>query len=290
VTAEELWAALRRMPSGRAPGPDGIPLELYRKYWPACGEILLALFNAVGAVGAVPRGFLGGAIVVLHKKGDRTQPGNYRPITLLGADYRLLGRVLGARLTRVLGGVIDREQTGFLPGRHVGENVLALQLLPQLLRQQGRSAALVFLDVRRAYDTLRRPFLLSCLETMGAGPGFVGWVRLLLWDTRAVAVVNGHASAPVRFTAGVRQGCPLSPPLYLVAAQALLTWLKHEGHGLDLLPAGAPPPPLAAMVGLALRGRQRSRNQRRQERDPAGGPRPAACPRWRRRLRHAGRR
>ena len=80
-----------------------------------------------------PPGFNRGVISVIYKKGDPCSPANYRPITLLNTDYRLLSKVLANRLGSCLPGLIGPEQTAFLHGRHIGENAHLLQLLPHLL-------------------------------------------------------------------------------------------------------------------------------------------------------------
>ena len=116
-------------------------------------------------------------------------------------------------------------------------NVLFLRQLPHLMAQQGRSCLIAFLDMAKAYDTLDRDFLYEAMEAMGAGAGLLTWTKLLLSDTQAVAMVNGFRSRSVRMEAGVRQGCPLAPLLYLFAAQALLTWLQHQGVGISTSPS-----------------------------------------------------
>jgi hypothetical protein len=173
---------------------------------------------------------LDGVISSFHKPGDPSFPAHYRPITLLDTDYRTLARVLAARLIPVLGQVIEREQTAFLHHRRISDNVLLLQFLPEMFRSRWTYTTVVaFLDFYKAYDTLDRPFLMACLEALGVGGGFLAWVQRLLTGTRSAAMVNGRLSAYVPITGGVRQGCPLSPPLYLGPAQALLSWLKAQG-------------------------------------------------------------
>ena len=113
---------------------------------------------------------------------------------------------------------------------------MLLQLLPHLLRQQGRSAYAIFCDFRKAYDTVGRGFLLRIMEHLGIGPGFLAWAWLLLRDTRSKALVNGPVGAA--FEAGVRQGLSLPPLLYLFIGQALLCFLKARGVGIDILVAG----------------------------------------------------
>jgi hypothetical protein len=234
VTASEVAAALQRLPPGTAPGPDGLPVFAYRQHASSLAPILARVFSVVGASGAAPPELLRGAICFFYKKGDRADPANYRPITLLNADYRVLARALATRLGKVLAQAIDPSQCAFLPGRRMGEAVWLLQLLPYLMRKYDREAVLLFLDFAKAYDTVDRSFLFAVMEAVGAGDGMLLWARALLTNTAAVAVVNGYPSAPVRFEAGVRQGCPLSPLLYLFVGQALLAWLKQRQYGITV--------------------------------------------------------
>jgi hypothetical protein len=76
----------------------------------------------------------------------------------------------------------------------------------------------VYLDVEKAYDTVSRDFLFATMAEMGASPGMVAWARLLLCDTRASTHANGTESRTMLWHEGVRQGCPLSPLLYLFVA------------------------------------------------------------------------
>ena len=236
VTAQEAKTALLRLRPGTAPGPDGIPVVAYRHHAAALAPLLAAVFTALGAAraAAAPSDFLLGAISVFFKAGDAEDPANYRPITLLNADYRILARVLATRFGAVMGPAINPAQCAFLPRRRMGEAVWLLQLLPCLLRQRQREGLLVFLDFSKAYDTVDRAFLFQVMEAMGASTGMVAWASLLLSDTTAVSVVNGYVSPPEAFGAGVRQGCPLSPLLYLFISEALLAWLAAQGHGVDV--------------------------------------------------------
>jgi hypothetical protein len=207
---------------------------LYRRFKDSFLPVLARLYTAVGALGQLPAGFTEGLITILFKSGDRADPKCYRPITLLCTDYRLYAKVLALRLNPCLPDVIDREQTGFVPGRRVGENVMALQCLAQLLRRQGRWAVAVFCDFYKAYDTIDRAFLFAAMRELGVGEGFLSLVHLLLSDTRARATVNRWVSTPEVFAAGVRQGCPLAPLLYLFVAQALLRLLQSRGLGVQV--------------------------------------------------------
>ena len=142
--------------------------------------------------------------------------------------------MLGGRLGKLLPSIIEPSQTAFVAGRGIGENVLLIQSLAERLKQQNKTALWALCDFRKAYDTIDRDFLFAVVEELGLGAGFSRWVRLLLSDTKGAALVRGCLATPRRFKAGVRQGCPLSPYLYLLIGQALLCWLKERGIGMDL--------------------------------------------------------
>ncbi len=173
-----------------------------------------------------------GTIIYLHKAGDRTNPANYRPITLHNTDYRAFTRMLARRLCAALNPVIDRQQSAFLPGRHIGDGILGMQLLPRALAAERSSAVAVFCDFRKAYDTVDRDSLLRLMAALGVPAAFRRVLERLLDQTRAAASVNGVLSAWHYFLAGLCQGCPSSPPLYLFVGQALIRFLFARGLGI----------------------------------------------------------
>jgi hypothetical protein len=237
VTVAEVQAAITRTSRGKAPGLDGIPIEVWAAGDMVWAPLLARLFTAVGKKNLTPVGFLEG-VVSPHLKSAECDPtliSNYRPIQLLNADYRLLARVLASRFATAMSPSIGAEHTAFLPGRQIGDNIRLSQLVPAALAAQAQSGALVFLDVQKAYDTLDRQFLYACMEQHGASAGMLAWAQLLHTGTRARALINGVCSPFAEWQAGVRQGCPLAPVLFLFAAEALACWLRAQpGLGVSV--------------------------------------------------------
>jgi hypothetical protein len=130
VAEAEVLTALKHSPSGKAPGLDRIPVELYRRCKDVMAPLLANVYSAIGQTHSLPAGFLEGVITAIYKSGDVTQPVNYRPITLLNTDYRVLAKVLANRLLKCMGDVISPAQSAFLKGRSIGNNILLLQVLP----------------------------------------------------------------------------------------------------------------------------------------------------------------
>ena len=207
-------------------------MDLWRKYRALFAPLLAKLFGAIAAGDGLPPGFHDGNITMIFKAGDRTDPANYRPITLLNSDYRAYTRVLASRLGPVLSSVVDSHQTAFLPRRHIGENILLAQALPRALAHAKAGAVSVACDFRKAYDTVDRNFLYGAMRVMGCGPRFCQMVKDLLTRTKARVELNGFQSRWVACAVGVRQGCPLAPLLYLFVAQTMSCFLAYRGIGI----------------------------------------------------------
>jgi exonuclease III len=230
ITTEEVLAALATTRADASPGIDGISYSYWRVGDDVWAPLLAKLFSAMGATGVFTPGFTSGTITPLFKSGapDASRAVAYRPITLLPALYRVLTKVLAARFGAVLALSIGPEQCAYLPGRRIEDNINFTALLPAAMRAEGTCGAAVFLDIAKAYDTVDRPFLYRAMRAMGASDGMVHWTQLLLAHTPASVQANGVESRAHAFHAGVRQGCPLSPILYLFIGQALTSWLRAQ--------------------------------------------------------------
>ncbi|KAG1678505.1 hypothetical protein FOA52_014538 [Chlamydomonas sp. UWO 241] len=169
MPAEVRAAAMHSKP-GTAPGPDGILVDVWRKLGEPAFVLLAAVFTAVGASGETPPGFLDGVVALIYKAKDAADAANYRPLTMLGSDYRILAKVLATRWTPLLAAVVGPEQTAILAGRRISDNICLTQMLPGLLAANSAEgvgptgAALALLDFRKAYDTIDRGFLLAVIE------------------------------------------------------------------------------------------------------------------------------
>ena len=111
------------MASGKAPGVDGLPMEFYLKFWDALGADLVEVLNCCLSRGYLAKSRQRGVISLTFKKGDRLDPHNWRPITLLCVDYKIASRAIAGRLLKVIHFVVDQCQTCGVPGRFIGDSV-----------------------------------------------------------------------------------------------------------------------------------------------------------------------
>ena len=246
LTAGECFLALQGMARRKAPGLDGLPMEFYLKFWNVLGVDLVSVLNSCFVSGSLSLSQRRGVISLSFKKGDRLDPRNWRPITLLNVDYKLAARVIAGRLLKVIHLVVDKDQTCGVPGRFIGENVALLRDVAEYASASGAPVAILSLDQEKAFDRVDWGFMRSTLTAMGFGPSFISWVDLFYFRVQSAVNVNGYLSPFFDLSRGVRQGCPLSPLLYVLVSEVLAANIRCHPHISGLcLPGSAPLSPIS---------------------------------------------
>ena len=241
LTPGECLAALKGMARGKAPGLDGLPMEFYLRFWDAIGSDLVSVLNSCLDSGSLALSQRRGVISLSFKKGDRLDPRNWRPISLLNVDYKLAARVIAGRLLKVIHLVVDKDQTCGVPGRFIGENVALLRDVVHYASSSGIPIAILSLDQEKAFDRVDWSFMRSTLSAMGFGPSFISWVNLFYSQVQSAVNVNGYLSPFFSLSRGVRQGCPLSPLLYVLVSEVLAANIRCNPRISNLCLPGFPP-------------------------------------------------
>jgi hypothetical protein len=188
LLASELKIALRMSKNGSAPGIDGLPYEFYK--WLELEsrnnqvnildimELLEALFEDIETHGITSgTEFNMGWMCPIYKKGDRAEVGNYRPITLLNVDYKLLTKTHSLRFAELAPEIIHRDQAGFMKGRQIEDQVKKHLLnYAEAVEENG---IVVALDQEKAYDKIDHDYLLTVLERMRFANRFRGLIKIL---------------------------------------------------------------------------------------------------------------
>ena len=244
LSLEECHVALLGMARRKAPGSDGLPMEFYAKFWDILGEDLVCVLNSCYKDGFLSLSQRSGIISLSFKKGDRLDIRNWRPITLLNVDYKLASRVVAGRLLDVIHLVVNKDQTCGVPGRFIGENVALLRDVADYASRSNVPVAILSLDQEKAFDRVDWSFMRKTLVAMGFGDSFVGWVDLFYRGVRSSVNVNGYLSPYFCLSRGVRQGCPLSPLLYVLVAEVLAVNIRANPRVRSLsLPGSTSPLP-----------------------------------------------
>lgn len=233
LAIEELDRALSKSHRGKAPGPDGLSVEFYRCFW---NQLRLPFHAATTA--SFQRGYFSESQVLSHihlvwKKGDKDNIRNYRPISLMNVDMKIITLALNRRLLSLLPTAIHPNQRGFIPDRVIDSNITEIQTITEWYTQTEQPLYMASLDFEKAYDQVSRHYLLNVLSTFGLPTKFVSMVRASLAHSTASAVVNGHVGPRFDVASGVKQGDPLSPTLFALAVEPLLCALRQNTLGIS---------------------------------------------------------
>ena len=233
ITIEEVLEICNSLPTGKSAGPDRIPNKFYKVFSKFLAPILTELFNECHVTGSFPDDFAAGIVTTLYKKKDRTDPRNYRPITLLNCDYKILARILAVRMNEAVRQFASPQQNGFTPDSFLPENIMLLKLLQSYLEEEQEDAYFIFLDMEKAFDRCSWEFLMEALPALGFGDSFIRYIRLMYSTdnppTRQL-YVNGYLSQPFNIGGGVAQGCPLSPLLFLLITEPLTRMFQNNEY------------------------------------------------------------
>uniref|UniRef100_K3XDM5 Reverse transcriptase domain-containing protein n=1 Tax=Globisporangium ultimum (strain ATCC 200006 / CBS 805.95 / DAOM BR144) TaxID=431595 RepID=K3XDM5_GLOUD len=235
ITEKEVREAIAVLHRNKAGGVDSLNNDFYKDCEDVMVEVLVREFNNIQRGAPMPRSFGQGIVIPLRKKGDSPNPLDYRPITLLTTTYKLLAKVLATRLQDILLRIIGEAQQGFVRDRLMENAILIMQAALDKAYHNGAEGlddapGIAMLDFMKAYDTLDRNFLYLVLSKFGFGRQFVDLVRRMHSDTTAQYLVNGELSAEWEVKSGIRQGCPLAPLLFIVAAEILALAVQQDPH------------------------------------------------------------
>jgi exonuclease III len=257
LTEEEVAEALKSMPGNRATGVDGIPYEIWKHFhalWEKANKsgnaggstlnivaIMTALFNDVSEHGVDTRTqFNRGWVCPLYKKKERTEAANYRPITLLNSDYKVMTKAITMRIAKVACKMIHPDQAGFVPGRLIFDHVRLSKAMIDYAEAYEDNGIIVALDQEKAYDRIRHDYLWRTLRTFNIPESMIETIKHLYTKAESVVIVNGMASEPFLVTRGVRQGDPLSCLLFDLAIEPLACKLRVSrtisGYDIEGIP------------------------------------------------------
>uniref|UniRef100_A0AAR2LWN9 Reverse transcriptase domain-containing protein n=1 Tax=Pygocentrus nattereri TaxID=42514 RepID=A0AAR2LWN9_PYGNA len=168
-------------------------------------------------------------ISLLLKPGkDPTLPSSYRPISLINVDLKIICKVLARRLEKITPYIIHSDQTGFIKGRHSADNTRRLINIIDYCSINKLEKIVVSLDAEKAFDRVNWKFLLAVLHKFGFGPSFINWIETLYSSPNARVRTNDLISQSFSLQRGTRQGCPLSPSMFIIFIEPLAAKIRQN--------------------------------------------------------------
>ena len=174
------------------------------------------MYNTVLQIGHLGRSQKRGIITIIPKSNDTLHIRNYRPISLLCTDYKILSKILSERIKIVLCKVINNKQFCGIPGRSINQCNMELRDMIQYANDSNQNMAVRNLDWYKAFDLVPVDFVFEVLQTLGFGEYFVNWIKILYTGIESALEINSTISDFFPIHRSVRQGCPLSMSLFIL--------------------------------------------------------------------------
>ncbi|XP_043697111.1 uncharacterized protein LOC122647869, partial [Telopea speciosissima] len=239
VNGDEVKRVVFSLKDSKAPGPDGFGAGFYKHSWEVIGEELTHAVQWFFANSFMPRSINATFITLVPKSGDVSTFAGFRPIALCNLLYKIITKILSNRIQHVIGSVVSHNQSAFIKGRSIVDNILVCHDIVRGIEQKAANpTAVLKVDLHKAYDSLSRKFLFDVMGRMGFSDKFIGWVKACVTTPMFSVLINGSPAGFFNGGRGIRQGDPLSPYLFTLAMEAftgIMRRLEIDGQ-IKLLP------------------------------------------------------
>lgn len=236
-TMEELTRAVTQLSNGKAAGCSGILPEMVKCAGPDFATALLDIIHKAWREGCVPKEWRNAELVPIPKKGNLTSCDNWRGIALLDVVGKVVGRLIQTRLQQLAERELPESQCGFRRGRSCTDQIFTVSQIVEKLFEHRTPGHLVFIDLKKAYDSVPRKALWRALEVLGAPPQLIRMVQAFHEDMTAAVRFSGAVSSSFPVHNGLRQGCSMAPVLFnLFLALVVEKWhmeKEQSGCGVD---------------------------------------------------------
>lgn len=234
ITFAEVKTAVKNAKNRKATGPDHIPAEVLKN--DVSINALYSLVSCCFKNSIVTDQWQTGIITPIFKEGDKTDPQNYRGITLLNASCKIYCDILNCRLMKWLeqNEKLCDEQNGFRANRSCQDHIYALYSLLKSRLSLKLSTYTCFVDARKAFDRVNRTCLWYKLQSLGIKGNMYNAIKSLYTDVKCYVKLNGtHITRMFSIIQGVKQGCKLSPTLFSIYINDLANELKEINKGVQ---------------------------------------------------------
>ena len=232
--AKEDWIveiAVASLKKGKSAGVDNIPAELVQAGGETMIDVLTEICNRIWRTGEWPTPWTQSLIITLPKKGNLQLCQNYRTISLISHSSKVMLKVILNRLKPQAEEIIAEEQAGFRAGRSTTEQIFNLRILCEKYLQHQQNLYHVFIDFKKAFDRVWHAALWATMRKYNISANLVCTIEQLYDKATSAVQMNGSIGEWFRTTVGVRQGCLLSPTLFNIFLERIMSDALEEHDG-----------------------------------------------------------
>ena len=232
IDVQQLTNALeKRLKPSSAPGLDGLTVAWIKVFWP---ELKLIVTNAINECKSQKSlsGTFRSALFKLLRKGqkDPTNPGNFRPISLLSAFYKLASSVITDRMKNAIDFVIGISQKAYISTNNIGSCLINLLSLMEHVNEKKIASLILLVDFKKAFDSITHTFIQTVLKSLNFGKDICDWVQLFFGNRCGYIMMGGHLTDQITLEQGVPQGDIISPFIFIICVEILLIKITKTKH------------------------------------------------------------
>ncbi|GKA00235.1 aspartic peptidase [Tanacetum coccineum] len=229
VSDKEIREAMFSLGDNKAPGPDGYSVAFFKEAWSIISVDVCKAIKEFFTNGILLKELNHTIIALIPKVASPVRINDYRPISCCNVLFKCISKIISNRLKGFLSKLVSLNQSAFVPGRRISDNILLTQeLMHNYHLDRGPSRCAFKVDIQKAYDTVDWDFLREILIGFGFHQRMIGWIMECVTTTSFSLSINGSLHGFFKGKRGLRQGDPLSPYLFTLVMEILTLMLRRR--------------------------------------------------------------
>ncbi|KAL6576888.1 hypothetical protein OROMI_011164 [Orobanche minor] len=216
-TIDEIRSCVFDMEGDSVAGPDDFGIKFFQFCWDIISSDVFDAVVDFFSGSPMPRAFTMTTISLIPKNNNPQSWKDFRPISLCNSTYKIISKILSKRLANILPSFINSAQSGFVKGRNITDNILTAHEVTHDI-SQSMTNTIIKLDMEKAYDRINWNFIFQVMTRFGFSVAWVNFIKSCISNCWFSILVNGQSAGFFKSDKGIRQGDPLSPLIFAIAA------------------------------------------------------------------------